>query len=201
MGRPSLGLVSIVTVGSFIEPNRPVEGNPLAALTSNGVAETLEARERIRQFGRPVDCAFAACPHRLLGVVGEMLILLTGDERTGLAEVPFACHPLGIEEVAPVARVERYEHGRSLGLIFRNTDQTSANFLTDYGIERKEAALDWADFKEARHLVIIGLPLFVQAIAHAFTRTADERRQIDSLIPRNGEVIFIDRIPSGIGSR
>ena len=109
MGRPILERVSIMAVGTFAEP-KPTEKDPMAALTAHGVAETLELREQLQQFkNKPVDCAFGALPHRLLGVAGESLILLTGDERTGLAEVPIAFHPFGIGEVEPVRRVEKHD--------------------------------------------------------------------------------------------
>lgn len=192
MGQLALETVTCVTVASYTEPRGPVEGSPMTVLSKLGVGETLRLRDELGALkGDPIDAAFGALPQRMIGVAGEMIIMLTGDERTGLAEVPFMNHPLSLGEVDGVRKVE-VMNTTSLMLILGCRDQANANFLLEYGIGRKEAVLDFAEIQEAYHVLLLGLPIFLQAIAYTLAKGEAEKRKVEAIVPRNGSVIQVD---------
>lgn len=191
MGQLVLQTVTCVTVGSYDELHGPVKGSPMATLSGSGVGEILQLREDIQALkGHPIDAAFGALPQRMIGVAGEMLIILTCDERTGLAEVPFMNHPLSLSEVQGVRSVEALRP-TSLMLILGNRSKANASFLFEYGADRKEALLDYAETQEAQHVLFLGLPIFTQAVAYAFARGEVDERQVEAIVPRNGSAVQV----------
>lgn len=192
MGQLVLKMVTCVTVASYTEPRGPVEESPMTVLSKSGVGETLRLRDELEVLkSDPIDAAFGALPQRMIGVAGEMIIMLTGDERTGLAEVPFMNHPLSLGEVDGVRKIEAM-NTTSLMLILGRRDQTSANFLLEYGIGRKEAVLDFAEIQEAHHVLLLGLPVFLQAIIYTFARGESQKREVGAIVPRHSSVIHVD---------
>lgn len=182
--------VTFVTVASF--QKGPAEGSPMAVLTKSGVTETLELREQLEKIKNvePVDCAFVALPQWLSGVTGEMLITLTGDERTGYAEVPRMDHHLSIEEISGVERIEA-RSGSSLRLFSAN--RIDADFLAGYGKRRKEAMLDFAEMNGSHHILAVGMPVLIQAIAWTFATGGQAASQdVATIIPRSGSVVQVD---------
>lgn len=197
MGKLVLETVTCVTVASYHEP-RPSEGSPLAALTKTGVNETHKAREEIGTLMNegelsvePIDAVFAALPLPMVGVAVEMAILLTGDERTGFAELPFQNHALLLDEVDGARKVES-SNPTSLLLVYQNPNRENSSFLREYGVARRESLLDFAEIQEAYHVLLLGLPIFLQAIAHAFAKGEDEKRMVVATAPRNGMVMKIE---------
>lgn len=191
MGELALETVTCVTVGSYYEP-RPSGWSPLPVLTKVGAGETLKIREEISELKSnvPIDAAFSALPLPMVGVAAEMIILLTGDERTGLAEVPYQNHPLSLLEVDGVRRVEALGPNSLNLLFYGNRDAVSAKFLREYGAERKEALLDFAETVGARHVLLIGLPLFMHAIAWSFAK-GEDKRQVALMAPTKGSIFQI----------
>lgn len=205
--RQTLENLTFVTIGSLAAPGPmnpldPVSQSPLATLSVGGVEETHELRREFLLFeAPPFDCIFVAAPFYMLPAVAEMSIILTGAEGTGYAELPFTGFPLTENEAIRIHHILSLEPASSLGQVVLH-DLTNADFLYSYARHRHERILVDAGKEHAKHGIVFGLPILIQAIALTFAKTREEKRRIENIVPVNGHALQIDvasgslRIPS-----
>lgn len=191
--------LTFVTIASLEEPGplkgpvRNINQSPLAGLSKAGVDETHELRRALRTLKTsPFDSVFAAAPLYMLSAVAEMTIILTGDVGTGYAELPLRCLPLLEQEAIEVHRILSFNPTSSLMLVMRMPEH--ADFLTRYAAERNDQVRDGADYEDAEHALVLGLPILIQAIARSFSNSPPARREIEAVIPRPGDALHINSI-------